>query len=98
MREPNERNVPSSISPSSLEAEKEGVAPLSICDKYAAAFQAMNARMYVSNDHFVRTTHAAHQECSRELWRRCAARGDIYLDQYKGWCVGRTNERTTDDH
>jgi methionyl-tRNA synthetase len=38
---------------------------------------------------FIRTTEAEHKATCQELWRRCAANGDIYLDTYKGWYLER---------
>jgi methionyl-tRNA synthetase len=38
---------------------------------------------------FIRTTEAQHKATCQELWRRCAASGDIYLDTYKGWYLER---------
>jgi methionyl-tRNA synthetase len=33
----------------------------------------------------VRTTSDRHKRTAKELWKRCAANGDIYLDKYSGW-------------
>ena len=38
---------------------------------------------------FIRTTEAQHKATCQELWRRCAEKGDIYLDTYKGWYLER---------
>lgn len=64
-------------------AEKEGVAPMVNCDKYAELFQTLNRRLNISSDRFVRTTEPAHRRTAQALWRRCAA--DIYLGRYSGW-------------
>ena len=72
-------------------AEREGVSPIDICDKYATAFQALNQRLRVSNDGYVRTTQPHHMEVCQRLWQRVAAtsneagESDIYLNTYKGW-------------
>mmetsp|Transcript_19466 Transcript_19466/g.39660 ORF Transcript_19466/g.39660 Transcript_19466/m.39660 type:complete len:784 (+) Transcript_19466:133-2484(+) len=66
-------------------AEREGKAPIEICDTYVAGFQCLNQRILVSNDDYVRTTSERHQRTARALWLKCAAAGDIYLDQYTGW-------------
>lgn len=41
--------------------------------------------MLIANDDYVRTTSDRHKRTAQELWRRCAANGDIYLDAYSGW-------------
>ena len=33
----------------------------------------------------MRTTSDRHKRVARELWNRCAEKGDIYLDTYEGW-------------
>jgi methionyl-tRNA synthetase len=48
-------------------------------------FQAMCDKLGVSYDRFVRTTDPAHHAATQELWRRMAAKGDLYLDRYEGW-------------
>ena len=41
--------------------------------------------MLVSNNRFIRTTDPDHIQTCQELWRRCAAKGDIYLTSYEGY-------------
>ncbi len=36
-------------------------------------------------DDIVRTTQPRHHEAAQEIWRRMAAKGDIYLSKYPGW-------------
>ncbi len=48
-------------------------------------FQRVQEALNISFDRFIRTTDADHHEASKELWRRMAAAGDIYLDDYSGW-------------
>jgi len=68
------------------QAVKEGKsAPIEICDKYVAGFQVLNQRLRVTNDDYVRTTSDRHKRTAKELWNRCHAAGDIYLDRYQGW-------------
>ena len=66
-------------------AEGKGVKPIDICDEYANKFQALNARLDISNDFFIRTTMDAHKKSAQELWKICEQKGDIYLDVYEGW-------------
>jgi methionyl-tRNA synthetase len=66
-------------------AARLGVTPLQLCDVYSEAFQALNQRLLISNDHFVRTNHAYHLKHAQDLWQLCANAGDIYLGKYEGW-------------
>ncbi len=59
-------------------------------------FQALNQRVLVSNDDYVRTTSDRHKNTARELWKRCHANGDIYLDTYSGWYNIREETFVTD--
>jgi len=61
-------------------AAAQGLQPIDICNKYSSEFTKLNRRMLVSNDRFIRTTEKSHYASCQELWRRCAANGDIYLD------------------
>ena len=47
--------------------------------------KALNERLGVSNDAYVRTTSPKHKAAAQELWRKAAAKGEIYLHYYKGW-------------
>lgn len=53
--------------------------------QFATGFKSLNQRILISNDDYVRTTSDRHKATARELWNRCAAKGDIYLDTYSGW-------------
>ena len=70
-------------------AADAGVAPQVFVDGISAQFQAMTARMGISNDAFIRTTEERHRRSCAELWRRVAAAGDIYLGSYAGWYAVR---------
>jgi len=77
-------------------AVKFGRLPLEHCDVYANGFQALNQRMAVSNDKYVRTTHPTHEKSAQLLWKKCAEQGDIYLDEYEGWYNEREENFVTD--
>ena len=66
-------------------AEKEGLTPLQLADRTAAQFAAMGEALNARADDIVRTTQARHRETVLEMWRRMAARGDLYLSKYAGW-------------
>ncbi|CEM01471.1 unnamed protein product [Vitrella brassicaformis CCMP3155] len=66
-------------------AEKMDKTPIEICDLYAQGFQDLNARLYVSNDFYVRTSSAKHKKVAQLVWEKAVEAGDIYLDNYEGW-------------
>ena len=68
-----------------------------VCDtQYVTGFKTLNQRLLVSNDDYVRTTSDRHKRVARELWKRCHANGDIYLDTYAGWYNVREETFVTD--
>jgi methionyl-tRNA synthetase len=71
-------------------ALEEGKDPQKYVDEYAAQFQELKNILNLYPDlHFVRTTDTHHKSAAQEMWRRCAASGDIYKKKYKGlYCVG----------
>lgn len=66
-------------------AQNEGLAPAALAARNAGRFKAMDQRLNVSFDRFIRTTEEQHHRSSQEIWRRMAANGDIYADTYAGW-------------
>jgi len=66
-------------------AQNEGLTPSALAARNAGRFKAMDERLNVSFDRFIRTTEEQHHRSSQEIWRRMAANGDIYLDAYSGW-------------
>lgn len=60
-------------------------------------FRCLNQRILISNDDYVRTTSDRHKRTARELWNRCHANGDIYLDKYSGWYNVREETFVTDN-
>jgi methionyl-tRNA synthetase len=66
-------------------AEKEGLTPIQLCDKYVTNFKALNKRMCISNNFYVRTTLPKHEKFAQWMWKRAYDAGDIYLDTYEGW-------------
>jgi methionyl-tRNA synthetase len=70
-------------------AKKAGQDPQAYVDHYAAEFQGLKDALDLSYDRFIRTTDADHIRAAEEMWRRCAAKGDIYKKTYTGlYCVG----------
>ncbi len=70
-------------------AQKAGQTPQEYVDHYAAEFQKLKSSLDLSYDAFIRTTDTKHIQAAQEMWRRCAAKGDIYKKTYTGrYCVG----------
>mmetsp|Transcript_48090 Transcript_48090/g.112426 ORF Transcript_48090/g.112426 Transcript_48090/m.112426 type:complete len:605 (-) Transcript_48090:39-1853(-) len=77
-------------------AEDQKLSPIQACDKYVLGFKALNQRLRVSEDFYIRTTADFHKACAVEMWKRCKAQGDIYLDKYEGWYLVREERYVTD--
>ena len=66
-------------------AEEKGKTPQAMCDQFSEGFQALNRRLKISNDGYIRTTQDRHKALAQKLWRKVNDNGDIYLDKYEGW-------------
>src|ERR1700759_3344361 len=66
-------------------AQNEGLTPAELATRNAGRFKAMDERLNVSFDRFIRTTEPQHPRSSKEIGRRMQANGDIYIDAYAGW-------------
>lgn len=66
-------------------AEKEGVTPKELADRYAAEFKEMDELLDVQYDYFIRTTEPRHYQAAQHLWNVLQEKGDIYLGKYEGW-------------
>ena len=66
-------------------AKKNGLDPLSYCDKISKTFLNLTSKLNLSNDDFIRTTEKRHHTSVTHLWDRLIESGDIYLSKYKGW-------------
>ncbi|MDD4868232.1 MAG: methionine--tRNA ligase, partial [Mycobacterium sp.] len=66
-------------------AAAAGVPTAQLARRNSDAFQRVQEALNISFNRFIRTTDADHYEASKEIWRRMAAAGDIYLDTYSGW-------------
>lgn len=76
-------------------AQKAGQDTTAYVDHYAAEFQKLKSALNLSNDTFIRTTDPLHIKAAQEIWRRCAAKGDIYKKTYTGlYCVGCESFKT----
>lgn len=66
-------------------AAREGLTPQGLADRTAAQFEAMGEELNARADDILRTTQQRHKDSVQEVWRRMAAKGDIYLSKYSGW-------------
>jgi len=78
-------------------AAAEGIPTAELARRNSDAFQAMQEKLGISFDRFIRTTDDDHTEASIEIWNRMNAAGDIYLDSYSGWYSVRDERFFTDD-
>ena len=72
-------------------AADRGIPPQQLVDEVAATFQAMWARLGISNDQFIRTTNEHHRLGVLALIQRIFERNpdDFFERSYEGWyCVG----------
>ena len=66
-------------------AEKEGMDPLSFCDKISMTFRNLSKTLNLSNDDFIRTTEKRHLKSVQNLWNILEKKKEIYLSKYSGW-------------
>ncbi len=71
-------------------AAREGLTPRALVDRNAAAFRALGPLLGVVPDDFIETSRdPRHRAAVEWLWRRCAARGDLYGAHWNGrYCTG----------
>jgi methionyl-tRNA synthetase len=66
-------------------AQAEGLPVEDLAARNAGRFRAMDERLNVSFDRYIRTTEAQHHRSSQAIWNRMQQNGDIYIDTYSGW-------------
>jgi methionyl-tRNA synthetase len=66
-----------------------GVTPKQHTDELVEEFKKAWAYLNLSYNRFIRTTDADHYAVVEQLWRKMAAKGDIYKKRYQGfYCAG----------
>ncbi|MGH2983410.1 MAG: methionine--tRNA ligase [Solirubrobacterales bacterium] len=75
--------------PVAQEAEREGVTPRELGDRYAPRFKEMAAKIGASNDFFIRTTDQGHMDRVQEIVQRVHDNGHVYEGLYEGWYCPR---------
>ncbi len=66
-------------------AEKDGLDPLSFCNKISKNFYDLTKKLNLSNDDFIRTTEKRHNDSVVHLWNILEKKNQIYLSKYSGW-------------
>lgn len=68
-------------------AAEQGLAPKAYTDKISQRFLELSELLNVSNNRFIRTTDASHEERAQLIWK--SLEKDIYKGSYEGWyCTG----------
>ena len=68
-------------------AEAEGIEPKAFADRISANFRELATLINASNDRFIRTTDAGHEQRAQIIWKNLEK--DIYKGAYTGWyCTG----------
>jgi methionyl-tRNA synthetase len=66
-------------------AREQGLDPLVYCDRMAAIFRDVWARLDISFDDFIRTTEPRHKVAVQAMTEKIRANGDLYEGVYEGW-------------
>ncbi|HLR98527.1 methionine--tRNA ligase [Mycolicibacillus parakoreensis] len=66
-------------------AAAEGIPTAELARRNSAVFEALQRRLDISFDRFIRTTDPDHIAASQAIWSKMVDAGDIYLDSYAGW-------------
>ena len=66
-------------------ARDRGVETRALADEMSGYFKAMDDRLNISYDRFIRTVEADHHAASQAIWQAMSAADDLYLDRYEGW-------------
>jgi methionyl-tRNA synthetase len=82
--------------PVAQEAEREGVTPRELGDRYAPRFKELAAKVGASNDFFIRTTDEGHMAKVQEVVQRVYDNGHVYEDTYEGWYCPRCADFKTE--
>ena len=66
-------------------AEATGISPQEYVDRIVANIKDLWVKFKISNDDFIRTTEARHEEAVQKIFERLYQQGDIYKSEYEGW-------------
>ena len=82
--------------PVTQEAEREGVDPRELGDRYSPRFKKMAEMVNASNDFFIRTTDEGHMQRVQEVVQRVHDNGHVYEGVYEGWYCPRCADFKTE--
>ena len=82
--------------PVTEEAEREGVDPRELGDRYAPRFKELARKVNASNDFFIRTTDQGHMAKVQEVVQRVYDNGHVYEGTYEGWYCPRCADFKTE--
>jgi methionyl-tRNA synthetase len=82
--------------PVALAAEREGVTPRELGDRYAPRFRDLLARLDATNDFFIRTTDPPHERAVQEILQQVYDNGFVYPGTYEGWYCPRCADFKTE--
>jgi methionyl-tRNA synthetase len=74
----------------------EGKSPQVYCDELAASWQALAAKLGLTNDDFVRTTQARHKAVVQQILSKLYAAGHFYKEIYAGFYSAKEETFLTD--
>ncbi|KRM94772.1 methionine--tRNA ligase [Lentilactobacillus senioris] len=66
-------------------AETLGVSPQQYVDDMADSIKKLWKTLDITNDKFIRTTDAQHEQAVEKIFQQLLDQGDIYLGEYSGW-------------
>jgi methionyl-tRNA synthetase len=66
-------------------AQAEGLTTVDLAARNSGRFKAMDERLNISFDRFIRTSEPQHHRSSQAIWNRMQQNGDVYIDTYAGW-------------
>ncbi|MBI4208909.1 MAG: methionine--tRNA ligase [Deltaproteobacteria bacterium] len=66
-------------------AQEQQLNAVELANNQVIEFKNLWSALSISNDAFIRTTEERHARAVRELWRRVAGKGEIYLGEYEDW-------------
>ena len=82
--------------PVALAAEKEGVTPRELGDRYAPRFRDLLASLNATNDFFIRTTDPEHEAAVQDILQRVHDNGYVHKGIYEGWYCPRCADFKTE--
>ncbi len=66
-------------------AEEKGIPTQKYVDEMVLGIKSLWKLMEITNDKFIRTTDAQHEEIVQKIFKKLYDQGDIYKSQYEGW-------------